>query len=258
MSGDGAHGSSGTATSSASRWCAPAKRNALSREHLTQLLAAVTEAGASDAAGHRAGRRGAGVQRRARLRRRRRAAAAGGAQPAGAVHRAHADGPGRAAGRARPGARAGHRRGLPAGRLLRPRGRGGVGRVRRAGRQGRLVLPHADGRDRPQRRPQAGDGAGAHRRRHRRRDGAGLGPGQPRRARTTSSTRRSTTSWAGRRAARGPARPGASRRCTPSSTGPNGTPTRRRSRSWPRPASSPGPARAWRRSSRSATRSGRD
>jgi enoyl-CoA hydratase/carnithine racemase len=29
----------------------PAKRNALSREHLTQLLAAVTEAGASDAAG---------------------------------------------------------------------------------------------------------------------------------------------------------------------------------------------------------------
>jgi enoyl-CoA hydratase/carnithine racemase len=31
--------------------CRPEKRNALSREHLTQLLAAVTEAGASDAAG---------------------------------------------------------------------------------------------------------------------------------------------------------------------------------------------------------------
>ena len=48
----------------------------------------------------------------------------------------------------------------------------------------------------------------------------------------------------------------ASRRCTPSSTGPSGTPTRPRSRSWPRPASSPAPARAWRRSWRSAARSG--
>src|SRR3712207_7181239 len=31
--------------------CRPAKRNALSRDHLTQLLAAVTEVGESDAAG---------------------------------------------------------------------------------------------------------------------------------------------------------------------------------------------------------------
>ena len=62
---------------------------------------------------------------------------------------------------------------------------------------------------------------------------------------------------AGRPAARGPARPGASRRCTPSSTGPSATPTPPRSRSWPRPARSPAPARAWRRSSRSAARSGR-
>ena len=53
-----------------------AKRNALSREHLTQLLAAVTEAGGERRDRHRAGRRGAGVQRRARLRRRRRAARA--------------------------------------------------------------------------------------------------------------------------------------------------------------------------------------
>jgi enoyl-CoA hydratase/carnithine racemase len=61
---------------------------------------------------------------------------------------------------------------------------------------------------------------------------------------------------AGPRAARAAARRGASRRCTPSWTGPSVTPTRSPSRSWPPPASCPTRARGWRRSWRSAGRSG--
>ena len=61
---------------------------------------------------------------------------------------------------------------------------------------------------------------------------------------------------AGRPAARGRARRGASRRCTPSSTGPSGTPTTSRSRSWPRPASSRRARGHGRRSWRSAAPSG--
>ncbi|CAA9269943.1 MAG: Enoyl-CoA hydratase, partial [uncultured Blastococcus sp.] len=140
--------------------------------------------------GHRPRGRGPGVQCRARLHRRRGEAGGRGAQPPAAVHRADGDRPGRAAGGPGPGARTGHRGRLPAGRLLRPRRRRGVRGVRRPRGQGWLVLPHADGRDRAERRPQARHGAGAHRRRDRRADGAGLGPGQPGRARRRAGRRR--------------------------------------------------------------------
>ena len=203
----------------------PAKRNALSREHLTQLLAAVTEAGLHRRGGHRARRPRGRCSAPGTTSPTSPGPADRGAQPARAVHRAHADRAGRAAGGDRPRACAGHRRRLPAGRLVRPRGRRGVGRVRRAGRQGRLVLPHPDGRDRAERRAQAGHGARAHRRRHRCRGPRWTGAWSTGSCRTTSSTRPSTSSWRGPPAAPGPARRGASRRCTPSSTAPSGTRT---------------------------------
>ena len=109
-----------------------AKRNALSREHLTQLLAAVTEVGDSDATGIVLAAEGPVFS-----------AGHDFADVAGAplpevrsllelcteLMQTIQDVPQVVR---RPGARAGHRRRLPAGRLLRPRGRRGVGRVRRS------------------------------------------------------------------------------------------------------------------------------
>ena len=126
------------------------------------------------------------------------------------------------------------------------------------GRQGRLVLPHADGRDRPQRRPQARHGAGAHRRRHRRRDRAGLGAGQPGRARRRARRGGRRPDGAGHPRLAGqqglgqaddvrPARPPGARRLRHRDRGHGrGQPDPRR------------PRGHGRRSSRSATRSGTD
>ena len=128
--------------------------------------------------------------------------------------------------------------------------------VRRARRQGRLVLPYPDGGDRQERGPQAGHGAGAVRRRHRRADRAGLGPGQPGRARRAARLGGRASCWRGSPGARRRARASASRRSTPRSTWTSPRPTPTPSRSWPRPASSRTPGRACAPSWTSASHAG--
>ena len=161
----------------------PERRNALSLDHLAELRDAFAEIGESDArgvvlggkgpvfsAGHDfADLAGADLARRAHAAR--------------DLHRPARHDAGDPAADRGPRARARHRRGLPARGDCRSRGRRGVGRVRRARWQGRVVLSHADGRDRPQRRAQARARARAHRRHHRRRDRGRLGTREPRRAR---------------------------------------------------------------------------
>ena len=125
----------------------PARRNALSREHLARCWRRSARRGdrrhrlvlAGEGPVFSAGHDFADVAGRRLCR---------GAQPLGLCTDLCRH-PVRAAGRHRPGARARHRGRLPAGRRVRPRGGRGFGGLRRAGRQGRLVLPHPDGRDRP-------------------------------------------------------------------------------------------------------------
>ena len=123
----------------------PERRNSLTEAHLRELLDAFETAGRSDAtgivlagegkafsAGHDfadvAARDLAGVRDLLRLCTRLMRTIE--AVPQVVIARVHA---------------IGHRRGLPARRLLRPRRGRRVGVVRAAGRQGRLVLPHARG-----------------------------------------------------------------------------------------------------------------
>ena len=99
------------------------------------------------------------------------------------------------------------------------------------GREDRPLLHDADGGADPRRRPQARPGDAAHRRRDRRADGDGVGPGQPRRARRASSTkRRSCSPSRSPKPARSPS-PSASRRSTRRSisTSRRPTPTPRKS-----------------------------
>ena len=142
----------------------PERRNALSLEHLQDLLAAFREVGESDARGVVLGGRGPvfsaghdfGGSRRCRL----------------------PDGAGRCS---RPAPSCSRRmQVIPQPVVARVHGlataagfqlvatadlavAGRVGRLRGAGWQGRLVLPHADGGGRPGRGPQAGARAGPHR-----------------------------------------------------------------------------------------------
>ena len=84
--------------------------------------------------------------------------------------------------------------GLPARRRLRSGGRLDRGDVCDAGRSHRALLQHADGRADARDRTQACDGDAADRRSDRRANGAGLGPGQPRRCRPSACTPRRSRS----------------------------------------------------------------
>ena len=133
----------------------------------------------------------------------------------------------------RPGPRARDRGRVPARGDVRPRRRGRDRGVRRPGRQGRLVLHHADGRDRPQPGSQARARARAHRRHDRRRDRAAVGarqPGGARRRARRRDARPAAARDAGQRARR---RDSASRRSTARSVSTSRRPTRTRWRSWP-------------------------
>ena len=100
----------------------PQRRNALSHDHMRELIAAFTEVGESSALGivlagngpvFSAGHDFADVAERGPV---------SGPRPAGDLHRADDADPAGAAAGGGPGARAGHRGGVPAGRQRRPRG----------------------------------------------------------------------------------------------------------------------------------------
>ena len=231
----------------------PKQRNALSLAHLLDLQAALDRGRVERRPRDRPRRQRAGLQLGPRLRRHGRRRPDGDAPAAADLHRRDGPHPVDAPGGDRPGARRWPPRPAaswwPPATSPWPRP---VGRLRRARRQGRLVLHDTAGGRRPSGRPQAGVGARPHRRHHRRRHRAGLGAGQPGGRPTTSSTPPWPTCWVGRPGGAPRPGPSASRRSTPRSGWTNPRRTRTPSRSWPPPARPPTPARAWRPSSTSA------
>ena len=156
----------------------PERRNALSIDHMRELLGAVRAGRRKRRPRPAARRRRAGVLRRPRLRRHGPRRPCRDARSARTLRRAHDDAAVHSAAGRRPGPWPGHGRWLPARRDRGPRRRLRGGGLRDSRRQGRLVLPHAARCGRPRRAAQARARDGLHRRRDRRPHGGGLGPGE--------------------------------------------------------------------------------